>query len=326
MSDNSGIEWTDSTWNPVTGCTKVSPGCAYCYAEAVTLRFKRGPVYLPGKAKIVLHPDRLDRPLRWRRPRRIFVDSMSDLFHEDVPDEYIDRVFAVMALADHHVFQVLSKRPERMLEYIEHASYWRIHDAFMEVGRATGHVTLKDTWPLPNVWLGVSVENQYWADRRIPLLLQTPAAVRFLSLEPLLKPVDLGRVDYGWLLNDTLADFKEWREDVPFGLRDNERVPPGVAWLNVLTGEWFDGWDSGSDGKKIDWVIVGGESGPKRRPMAIEWVRSLRDECFTAGIPFFYKQPGGLYPGGDATLDGRTWREFPQGENRVPRDVSKVGA
>ena len=168
MSERSRIEWTDATWNPVTGCTKVSPGCAHCYAEAVTLRFRRGGPYLPGKATIRLHHDRLADPGRWRRPRRVFVCSMSDLFHEEIPWDYVTAVFDRMSRHSQHIYQVLTKRPERMAEY----------SARM------------DTWPA-HVWAGVSVENQLWADRRIPLLTAVPAAVRFLSVEPLLKPVEL---------------------------------------------------------------------------------------------------------------------------------------
>ena len=268
MPDNTGIEWTDATWNPVTGCTKVSPGCAHCYAEAITLRFKRGGPFLPGKTTIRLHPDRLDQPSKWRRPRRIFVNSMSDLFHEDVPFEFVDDIFEVMAANPRHTYQILTKRPERMLDYVEW-THWRV-------------------WP-PQVWAGVSVENQYWADRRIPPLLETPAAVRFLSVEPLLKPVELAR----WLTWCQLC----------FARRDDHL---------------FEGWDHSA--VTPDWVIVGGESGPKARPMDPDWVRSLRDECGAAGVPFFFKQWGGARPGGDATLDGREWREFPS-ESSTPRPV-----
>ena len=167
MSDKSAIEWTDATWNPVTGCTKVSPGCAYCYAEAITLRFKRGGRYLPGEATIKTHPERLDMPLRWKVPRRIFVNSVSDLFHEEVPSEFVHDVFDIMRQASHHVFQVLTKRHQRLAD-----------------------LSPGIDWPL-NVWVGVSIENQYWAEQRIPQLKTVPASVRFLSVEPLLKEVDL---------------------------------------------------------------------------------------------------------------------------------------
>ena len=181
MSDKSAIEWTDATWNPVTGCTKISPGCAYCYAESITLRFKRGGPFLPGKTTINLHHDRLDAPGKWRSPRRVFVNSMSDLFHEEVPFDFVREVFLRMAEYDQHIYQVLTKRPERMLDYVDWGN--------------------GPDWP-DHVWAGVSVENQYWADRRIPLLADTPARVRFLSVEPLLKAVDLRShlADIQWVI------------------------------------------------------------------------------------------------------------------------------
>ena len=178
MADNSAIEWTDSTWNPVTGCTKVSPGCAHCYAETITLRFKRGGPFLPGKTTIRLHADRLNDPSKWRSPRRVFVNSMSDLFHEEVPFDFIDKVFRCMETNPQHIYQVLTKRPERMLEYASHHS---------------------SIWP-DHVWAGVSVENQYWADRRIPLLRAIPVSIRFLSCEPLLKPLRLELAGISWVI------------------------------------------------------------------------------------------------------------------------------
>ncbi len=167
MGSTSAIEWTEATWNPVTGCTKVSPGCAHCYAEALTLRFHMGGRYLPGEAVIQTRPERLSLPTKWREPRMIFVNSMADLFHQEVPTEFIQQVFDVMAANPRHTFQVLTKRHERLAE-------------------------LSESLPFPsNVWVGVSVENQVWAKRRIPALRQVPAAVRFLSCEPLLGPLDL---------------------------------------------------------------------------------------------------------------------------------------
>ena len=233
------IEWTDLTWNPVTGCTKVSPGCAHCYAERVTLRFKRGPRYLPGESEIVLHPDRLAKPLGWRAPRRVFVCSMSDLFHEDVPDEFIRRVLFTCRSTAQHTYQVLTKRHERLAALADGLD-----------------------WP-PNVWVGVSVENQRWADARIPALLTVPVSVRFISAEPLLKPV-------------VLAPYLD----------------------------------------RLQWVIVGGESGPKARPMDAAWARSIRDECAQAGVAFFFKQWGGLTPKSRGRqLDGRTYDQFPERRN-----------
>jgi len=271
MGDRSGIEWTDATWNPVTGCSKVSPGCAHCYAATLAPRLHRmgqaGYTDLPwtpehAAENVVLHPERLDMPLRWTRPRRIFVNSMSDLFHELVPDEFIARVWMRMEAAQHHTFQILTKRPDRMLEV---------------AGRLNAH-------PLPNVWLGTSVENQRWADERIPLLTETPAVVRFLSCEPLLGPVDL--------------------------------VGPIQRWMAGRTGAVVAGGDGVTityHGRRpIHWVIVGGESGPGHRPMDPEWVRGLRDQCAMGGVPFFLKQWGGARSGGDAVLDCVEHRAFPE--------------
>lgn len=176
MSDKSAIEWTDATWNPTTGCTKVSPACANCYIERTPPFRVRGRKFVNGHIPVELHPDRLDTPLRRKKPTVYFVNSLSDLFHEDIPDAFIERVFATMAMARRHTFQVLTKRPDRMRSLVP--MFAAQHTAPDGSG-----------WPLPNVWLGVSVENQHFADERIPLLLQTPAAVRFLSCEPLLGPL-----------------------------------------------------------------------------------------------------------------------------------------
>ena len=234
MSENTGIEWTDATWNPVTGCNKVSPGCKNCYAERMANRLKATgtPKYRNG-FEVTLHPQTLEIPLHWRKPRSIFVNSMSDLFHPDVPDSFIKQVFDVMEQAPQHRFQVLTKRPERLAE---------LDDAL--------------TWP-SNVWMGVSVESQAYLPR-IDLLRQTGAAVKFLSLEPLLGPLPA---------------------------------------LNL-------------DG--VHWVIVGGESGPGARPMAAEWARDVRDQCLAAGVPFHFKQWGGVVKKANRReLDGHTWDESP---------------
>lgn len=261
----SKIEWTDETWNPVTGCTKVSAGCKDCYAEGVADRFW-------GERKFTdvrTHVDRLDAPLRWRKPRRVFVNSMSDLFHDDVRDDFIDRVFATMQLAPHHTFQILTKRPERMRDYmttrvVGESQGMTYGDRIRLVGcklleampnrlanatcKRVGSVSQHPTpWPLPNVWLGISCEDQRAADERIPLLLQTPAAVRFVSAEPLLGPID----------------FKA----TPQPDCDRKAI--------------------------INWVIVGGESGPKSRPCDVAWIRSIVAQCKTAGVPCFVKQLGG---------------------------------
>lgn len=265
------IEWTrgedgmeGKTWNPVRGCTKVSPGCKNCYAETFAERFRGVPGHPYEQGfDLRLVPDKLDEPLHWRKPCRVFVNSMSDLFHEDVPDEFIDRVFAVMALAPQHSFQVLTKRPERMREY-----FVRLEDRVQEWDQGEGEteeylitkILESDCdeaiekacrqwlyfwnarhlgWPLPNVWLGVSVENRQHGLPRIDVLRQVPAALRFLSIEPLLE--DIGQLD--------------------------------------LTG--------------ISWLILGGESGAKARPFNLAWARSLRDQCQNASVPFFFKQAGG---------------------------------
>lgn len=208
MSDNTGIEWTDATWNPVTGCEKVSPGCDHCYALTLAERFRGAPGhYFEHGFDVQLRPDKLDLPLRWRRPRRIFVNSMSDLFHKDIPDEYIARVFAVMAFAPQHTFQLLTKRHARMRSLLSSPGFEMLLWAAMvdlPAARAKPDVLCIDfepvDWPLPNVWLGVSVENQQWADTRIPALLATPAAVRFISAEPLLGPVAFPAESLDWVI------------------------------------------------------------------------------------------------------------------------------
>lgn len=250
------IEWTNETWNPVTGCTKVSQGCKHCYAERLWPKVSAAEAKREGAAHarpfttIRLHDDRLDAPLRVRKPKRWFVNSMSDLFHEDIPDEFIERVFAVMAKAQQHQFQVLTKRAERMLNWFMVRALVNTGDELFDAARGR--------WPLPNVWLGVSVENQETADARIPLLLKVPAAVRFLSCEPLLGPIDLTRVapnetPGGWRGTNALDDFQH---------------------------------------PKVDWVISGGESGPGARPAHPDWFRSLRDQCAAADVAYFFKQWG----------------------------------
>lgn len=276
MGDRTKIEWSDATWNPVTGCDKVSPGCDHCYAETIATRFSGTDAY-PDGFKVTLRPDRLDQPLRWRRPRRVFVNSMSDLFHTDIPDEYIARVWAVMALAGEHTFQVLTKRHGRMRSLVQserfawltwHTILAMTHERAVPVPEATsllfGHGQSPVSMaPLPNVWLGVSVEDQKRADLRIPALLETPAAVRFLSCEPLLGPVDLAHT----FRSHNPGDEHPWDSAGKLAVRD-----------------------------VLHWVIVGGESGPAARPMHPDWARSLRDQCTTAGIPYFFKQWGEWAP------------------------------
>ncbi len=271
----SKIGWTHETWNPVTGCSKVSEGCQHCYAEAISLRqgWSRKPWTVPNAAEnVVCHPERLSKPRGWRRPRLIFVNSMSDLFHPLVVNQpsqdgltFLDAVFGVMALTPHHTYQILTKRPTEALAWwtdpvrptrvtlAAHRAKWahephQYHDPAMPV-----------SWPLPNVWIGTSVEHQRWAAPRLAPLTQIPASVRFVSCEPLLGA------------------------------------------LNVTP--WLD---------ELDWIIAGAESGPGARPMDDNWVRSLRDQCQARRVPFFFKQRAHqgrkeVHP----ILDGREWAEFP---------------
>jgi protein gp37 len=275
MGDKTGIQWTEATWNPVVGCEHVSAGCDNCYAASLASgRLAHVPAYA-GLAsggrfngKVRLLPDRLDQPLRWTRPRMIFVNSMSDLFHKDIPDEFIAQVFAVMALTPRHTYQILTKRHARMRSLVSDPAFRQaVHEVAWNLDRegrfdpyryaddeiipahyirpAAYRDDDSDWWPLPNVWLGVSVENQHWADIRIPALLATPAVVRFLSGEPLLGPVDLR----------------------PYFI-----------------------------GQRLHWVIAGGESGRNARPMHPTWARSIRDQCTASGVPFFFKQFGEWAP------------------------------
>ena len=249
MGDNSAIEWTDASWNPVTGCTKVGPGCDNCYAETLSERFRGVPghPYEMG-FDLTLRPERLSQPGRWQRPRMVFVNSMSDLFHKDIPTDFVDRVFDEMEGADHHVFQVLTKRSSRLASYVN--------------GRYAGSSAPR------HIWLGVSVEDRPRASR-IAHLQDANAEVRFLSIEPLLGP--LGCLD--------------------------------------LTG--------------IAWVIVGGESGAKARPMDASWAREMRDQCASQGVPFFFKQWGGkTSKAGGRTLDGKLYSAFPGGFENMAKVAS----
>lgn len=271
MAD-SEIEWTDKVWNPVRGCTKVSPGCAHCYAETFAERFRgvKGHPYEQG-FDLRLVPEKLAEPLTWKKPRRVFVNSMSDLFQDAVPDAFIDQVFAVMALAPQHTFQVLTKRSERMRDYMRdparhHAVTMSMQDQEHGMARlipANGrsYPRWPNEWPLPNVWLGVSVENQHFADERIPLLLQTPASVRFISAEPLLSHVDLSK--FLWTIPD--------------------------ARLN-----------------RLHWVIVGGESGYGAKEFDLEWARWLVAQGKSADVPVFVKQVGAQPYDSSLTESGRS--------------------
>jgi len=303
MGQRSRIEWTEATWNPIVGCSIVSPGCTHCYAMRMAARIEamaragrlddEGDVVRGAKrlahydgltktvkkkavwtGKVALAPEHiLLKPLRRRKPTMWFVNSMSDLFHEDLPDEWIDRVFAVMALCPQHTFQVLTKRSKRMRDYLTTVAHEPHRNTVRRFAGAFSTLRTplpKDfNVPLPNVWLGVSAERQQEADERIPDLLATPAAVRFVSAEPLLGALDL------------------------------------TPWLTGV----------------LDWVIVGGESGPGARPMHPDWVRSIRDQCVSAGVAFFFKQWGAPLNGhGDPSqvgaagrlLDDREWNEMPR--------------
>jgi protein gp37 len=255
MSDKSKIEWTDATWNPVTGCTKVSPGCAHCYAETFAKRFRGVPAHPYEQGfDLKLWHNRLDLPLAWKERKMIFVNSMSDLFHEDVPDDFIAKVFDVMSRAKHHIFQILTKRSERMLAWT--IRHFRSDDSMGDD---------KIVWP-PHIWLGVSIENQSYT-RRIKHLQRTPALTKFLSIEPMLGHISLD------------SSFLE----------------------------------------TIQWIIVGGESGPRARPMEPEWVYEIRNQCKKYQVPFFFKQWGTYDPTGKRVgkklagriLEGKTWDEVP---------------
>jgi protein gp37 len=304
MGDDSKIEWTDATWNPTVGCTKVSDGCDHCYAERlVEGRMKQR--YPHGFGQVVLHPDRLDQPLRWRRPRRVFVNSLSDLFEDQVPDEFIARVFAIMAEAPQHTFQVLTKRPGRMASLLSRPAFVKLVDrAVCDLPDQTTARLREDflpgwpdTWPLPNVWLGTSVESQKWADVRIPKLLATPAAVRFLSCEPLLGPVTLNPEDVGHAWARAIGLSTRQPKHILAPIEDDDGLWHGHMECvdDCTSDDPYDGRGCGFDTTRsagIDWVIVGGESGPGARPMHPQWARDLRDQCQAAGVAFFMKQFG----------------------------------
>lgn len=305
MSTGTKIQWTQATWQVTAGCSRVSEGCGGasgggCYAErmahrlgsnpqtpqyhGLTRKTSKGPRWT-GEVRLL--PERLSEPLRWRKPRRVFVDSMSDLFHEDVPDEYIAAVFGVMAACPQHTFQVLTKRPQRAAKWFEwlhargwgkDAAHWWVEECIDYAIRHAGDLPkrrdpfdgLPHDWPLPNVWLGTSVEDQATADERIPHLLQCPAAVRFVSYEPALGPVDFTP----YLVDD---------------LHQMGRAPR----------------------MELDWIIVGGESGPGARPFDVQWARDTIAQCRAAGVPCFVKQLGPYYEVGVRRI---RWRD-PKGGN-----------
>lgn len=256
MAKKSGIAWTERVWNPVTGCSKVSPGCANCYAEREWSRFLSNNKEPADRkfTEVKCHPEILSKPFAWTEPRLIFVNSTSDLFHEDVPFEFVDKIFAVMALTPMHTYQILTKRPERMYDYF--IKHFTRHKVAVEAkvytnkkhpgGESCDPDVCNMEFPLKNVWIGVTAENQAAASSRIPILMQIPAAKRFVSIEPMIAPIKLHEYN-----------------------------------LNFLSGEG-----------KVDLVIVGGESGSEVRKTNINWVRSLRDECAANGTHFFFKQWG----------------------------------
>ncbi|MEM0138514.1 MAG: phage Gp37/Gp68 family protein [Thermoplasmatales archaeon] len=272
------IEWADAVWNPVSGCSPVSPGCLNCYAQRFARRLAGRYGYLKGNPfSVTLHPERVLDPLHWHKPRRIFVCSMGDLFHDDVPFDFVDQIMAVVALAPQHTFMVLTKRPARMLEYFAsperrvdrraEIDLWRHVGGSYQINTYCGMIPDK-LWPLPNLWVGTTVEDQKRADERIPILLWTPAALRFVSMEPMLGPIDL-------------SDFKPFDGECycQDGLRGcKPRLTPNCPETGV------------------DWVICGGETGHGSRPMHPDWVRSLRDQCRNADVPFFFKSWGDLLP------------------------------
>jgi len=277
------IEWATDVWNPITGCNKVSQGCKHCYAETMAKRLKAmgRPEYQDvigedgrWNGTIQLVRERLEDPLKWKKPKQIFVDSMSDLFHDDVPDAFIDSVFGVMAAAHWHTFMLLTKRPERMWSYLSGVAV----DKQLDPTSTNKRWQWSDTWRdipavLPNVIVGTSIEDQKSADERLPWLLKTSAATRFVSYEPALGPVDLKKV-----VNAT-------RDSMPH----TSRLSIG-----------------------LDWIIMGGESGPGARPMHPDWARSVRDQCQAAGVPFFFKQmviDGKLVKMPE--IDGKVWCEYP---------------
>ncbi len=275
--NKTAISWAEQTWNPVTGCTKVSPGCAHCYAEGIMLRFKRGPAFLPGNDSVFLHPDRLDQPGRMRDPAIIFTCSMSDIFHEAVPMDFLADMFAVMEACHQHQFLLLTKRADRMREVLTNPP-WR--------------------WPLPNVWLGVSAENQRMADLRIPLLLDVDATIHYVSAEPLLRSLDLAR----WMVCRVCGECKDAHTPV---------APPWPTLTTATDDHPFTG---------IDWLIVGGESGVKARPMHPAWAADLGIQASLAGVAFWFKQWGTWAPWGDrgrpiiVTDEGRRRTKFPLGQ------------
>ena len=307
MSDRTQIEWTDATWNPLRGCSAVSPGCAHCYAAGVAARFagpgqpyeglarfdEAGKPHWTGEIRLVEKV--LSQPLRWKRPRRIFVNSMSDLFHEAVSNEFIAKVFGLMALASQHTFQILTKRAKRMRDWFQWAErQWancypgEPANALLQflgdqdIGQQVSRDDFAAPWPLSNVWLGVSCEDQQRADERIPHLIATPAAVRFISAEPLLGLIDMRRF-----------------------------LHHGHCPEHPSEGTKAASFGCAGCSDRLHWVIAGGESGRFARHNEPKWFQQIRDQCLYARVPFFFNQWGGKRAAG-RLLDGREWSEFPR--------------
>lgn len=296
------IEWTDKTWNPIIGCSKLSAGCQNCYAVTMANRLAHNPstpqyagltrsaTTWAGVTRLV--DGVLADPLKWRKPQHVFVGSMTDLFHDATPFTWIDRIFAMMAMCPQHTFQLLTKRPERMLAYFnartEGDPWAEAADEIADLAGIEDHPFVLEPKhiPLSNVWLGVTVENQEAASTRIPLLLETPADVRFISAEPLLDGINL------------------------------EHIINGEHRINALTGEryeWHGGVFNRHTGPRLDQVIVGAETGPKKRPMNPALARNIRDQCVSAGVAFFFKKDSE----GNREIDGRLWEQFPAARKAV---------
>lgn len=355
MGRDSKIEWTGATWNPITGCTIVSAGCANCYTmqlagtrlahtpsrQGLTRKTADGRPVWNGQVRF--NEAMLFEPLRWRKPTTIFVCAHGDLFHEKVPAAWIDQVFAVMALAPHHQFQVLTKRPERMRGYMSNPRRpylisRRCIDVVTRDPKAWGRLMGRPTWPvisegdpedpsdislnlwpLPHVWLGTSIEDQDTADERIPLLLETPASVRFVSAEPLLGPVDLTSLN---ISGDSQMDALKpasYREIWDYCWSPEATGVPLAEAIEHYTEEGgvYPPTDDRPPG--LDWVIVGGESGPGARPMHPDWARDLRDQCAAAGVAFFFKQWGEWTYPYDRDIEDPDWRRCDLVERGDPK-------
>jgi protein gp37 len=310
MADHTKIEWTDATWNPITGCQIVSPGCTNCYAmklagsrlqhhpsrAGLTKESKSGPVWT---GEVRFNREWLTQPLQWTKPRMIFVCAHGDLFADGVKDEWLDQIFAVMALAPHHIFQVLTKRPERMRDYLsdddkmQQLAWTALEMAQTRQGTSTQQLVIPNRedddphfspWPLRNVWLGTSVEDQRRANERILHLLNTPAAIRWVSAEPLLGLVDLRKI----------CVIPKVPGSVRAGIHVDALAGRYCESQMRYIGDWdVDGpYPSDASAVKLDWVVAGGESGPSARPMHPDWIRSIRDQCSDAEAPFLFKQWG----------------------------------